>query len=285
MLALFVPDRPDYMDSRRGLKDKVALLTGAAGDIGSATATRLCSDGCIVVLTDLASKSDDLRRLRERLLESNPPARILTIPADVTEEDDVKKLISQTVTKFGKIDFLFNNAGIQGPFAPTDKYPSDAFAQIMKINVHGVFLCLKYASEAMIASGNGGVIVNTASLAGLVGPTNMVAYASSKHAVVGMTKSAAKDLARHGIRVCAIAPGILEGKMWDSQVKGQARCRAPAESEDEMIRSQATSMLNGTPMKRLGRLDEVSSVVSFLFSDDASYMTGTITNIDGGRFT
>ena len=205
----------------------------------------------------------------------------LVIHCDVTKPDEVQTFVSQAVSKFGKIDFLFNNAGVQGRFKPTNAYPEDDFSQVLKVNVEGVFLCLKYMSQAMIKTG-GGVIVNTASLAGMVGPPNMLAYSASKHAVVGMTKTAAKDLASHNIRVCAISPGLVEGKMWDKQATGQAHCQ---ESDEEpcSVDEVKAKMLTGTPLKRVGRLDEIASVVAFLFSDDASYLTGTIIPIDGGR--
>ena len=131
---------------------------------------------------------------------------------------------ARTYSSTGPISCLFNNAGIQGQLAPVQIQNSEMFQKVIEVNVVGVFLCLKHVSVSMVSSG-GGVIVNTASVAGMLGPRNMAAYAASKHAVVGLTKTAAKDLARHGVRVCAVAPGLLEGRMWGTTVEGQARCK------------------------------------------------------------
>lgn len=127
------------------------------------------------------------------------------------------------ITNAGPIDCFFNNAGIQGYLAPIQEQSTEMFQNVIDVNILGVFLGLKYVSSAMAVSG-GGVIVNTASLAGLLGPRYMAPYAASKHAVIGLTKSAAKDLGPYGVRVCAIAPGLLEGCMWTTQVEGRIRC-------------------------------------------------------------
>jgi NAD(P)-dependent dehydrogenase (short-subunit alcohol dehydrogenase family) len=162
------------------------------------------------------------------------------------------------------------------------------FRKVVEVNVVGAFHGLKCVSAAMTDSG-GGVIVNTASLAGMVGPRYMAAYAASKHAVIGLTKTAAKDLAPFGVRVCAVSPGLLEGRMWGSQVEGKARCDvlvATGEnrnaSENEKKETEKC-LLAGTPLGRLGRLSEVAQAVLFLCSDDASYLTGTVLAVDGGR--
>lgn len=259
------------------LCSKTAVVTGAAGDIGRASAVRMARDGCNVVLVDLPGT--DLESVAKEVESRGSTA--LPVHADVTKQDEVQAFVSQAVSRFGRINFLFNNAGVQGCFKPVNDYPEEDFSKVIKVNVEGVFLCLKYTSRAMIKTG-GGVIVNTASLAGMVGPPNMLAYCASKYAVVGMTKSAAKDLAPHNIRVCAISPGLVEGKMWDSQVAGQAQCQG-SEGEAVNFDDMKERLLSGTPLKRLGRLDEIASVVAFLFSDDASYLTGTIIPIDGGR--
>lgn len=261
----------------RRLSGRTAIVTGAAGDIGRASVVRLAREGCNVVLVDLPGT--DMERVCKEVESSG--SQVLVVHSDVTKPDEVQNFVSQSVSRFGKIDFLFNNAGVQGDFRPVNAYPEDDFSQVIKVNVEGAFLCLKYTSQAMIKTG-GGVIVNTASLAGMVGPPNMLAYSASKHAVIGMTKTAAKDLASHNVRVCAIAPGLVEGKMWDSQAIGQADCQERA-GEPCSVDDIKVKMLTGTPLKRVGRLDEIASVVAFLFSDDASYLTGTIIPIDGGR--
>ena len=199
---------------------------------------------------------------------------------------------------------------------------SEIFRKVIEVNIVGAFLCLKHVSMSMASSG-GGVIVNTASLAGMLGARNMAAYTASKHAVIGLTKTAAKDLARHGVRVCAVSPGLLEGRMWGTQVEGQARCKLlvttgmvrsewpsmhvlqalagvprlmslsnhklhlpsgeDREVSEEERKEMEEQMLAGTPLGRLGRLSEVAQAVLFLCSEDASYLTGTVLPVDGGR--
>ena len=266
---------------------KVALVTGAAGDIGGAAAKRFSNEGATVILVDLPLMKDVLKTKCVELKQQGAFDAFF-VTADVTKEDEVVKMVASAREKAGHIDYFFNNAGIQGELCPLTEQRDKEFQSVMNVNIYGVFLCMKYVSQAMVADGVGGVIVNTASLAGLLGPANMTAYTASKFAVVGMTKTASKDLARHGIRVCAIAPGILEGRMWNSQVKGNAACRKRLRGDTTEVTAleigeQEERMINGTPLKRLGQLSEVASVVAFLCSEDASYLTGVTLPIDGGR--
>ena len=275
-----------HVDVRR-FKDKTVVITGAAGDIGGSTASAFASEGAIVFLVDLPRTEDILKQKCEELQKYGAES-VAYITADVTNAEDVEKIVKSVTERVGHIDVFFNNAGIQGTLKPIHEQNDGEFSNVLNVNAYGVFLGMKYAAKSMIDSGRGGVIVNTASLAGLLGPANMAAYAASKFAVVGMTKTAAKDLAIHKIRVCAIAPGILEGKMWSTQVRGNALCRKlnqgdNGEVTEDELRMQEARMIDGTPMKRLGKLSEVASVVTFLSSEDASYLTGTIIPIDGGR--
>ena len=270
-------------------QNKVVVITGAAGDIGGATATAFAQEGANVILVDLPHTEDVLKQ-KCVTLRKEGAINTLFILANITIGDDVKKMVQHTMNKFGRVDYFFNNAGVQGDLLPVHEQQEKNFELVMKVNIYGVFLGMKHIAKAMKESGQGGVIVNTASLAGFQGPPNMVAYSASKFAVIGMTKTASKDLAPFGIRVCAIAPGLLEGRLWDTQVKGQALCRKQlkfnADSSDVTeaeLKEQEERMLSGTPMKRLGKLSEVASVVTFLCSDAASYLTGTTILIDGGR--
>ena len=269
---------------------KTVLITGAAGDIGSATATAFAKQGATLILADLPSKQDELEKKCSELEALGTVNNSFYITVDMTSAEDVKKMTKFAIEKSPKdqIDCFFNNAGIQGALRPLHEQGDDSFLKVMHVNAYGVFLGMKYVGTAMKNSGGGGVIVNTASLAGLLGPPDMAAYAASKFAVVGMTKTGAKDFAPYGIRVCAIAPGILEGKMWDSQIKGRTECRkrlAGDETEVSEVELKSTEqrMIDGTPLKRLGRLSEVASVVTFLCSSDASYLTGIVIPVDGGR--
>jgi len=270
-----------------GIEGKSVLITGAAGDIGGATATAFACKGATVILVDLPSTHDQLEKKCKELMAKGARKAVFKT-ADVTRVEDVEQMTEFAVANAGRIDCFFNNAGVQGEFQPLHKQSNESFRKVMNVNIYGAFLGMKYVSQAMIESGGGGVIVNTASLAGIIGPPNMGAYTASKHAVVGMTKTAAKDLAPHHIRVCAISPGILEGKMWYSQVKGQAECRKRLAGDNtdvttEELKEMEQRKIDGTPMKRLGQLSEVASVVVFLCSDEASYLTGTVVPIDGGR--
>ena len=267
--------------------DKVVVITGAAGDIGGTTATAFAREGATLVLVDLPQLENVLKE-KSKILKSEGASSVLHVTADVTKQEDVQRMVEYTIQKTGKINCLFNNAGIQGELRPLYEQMDEVFQRVININVFGAFLVMKYISKAMMETGQKGVIVNTSSLAGLVGPGNMAAYAASKFAVVGMTKTAAKDLAPYGIRVCAVAPGILEGKMWGTQINGNAECRKHLLGDEspvteEEIHQQEQRMINDTPLRRLGRLSEVASVVLFLCSDEASYLTGVTLPIDGGK--
>ena len=273
--------------SNGSFANKCVLITGGAGDIGSNVALAFSEEGAKVVLVDLPQTEAALEEKCRTLV--NAGAELATyITGDVTDAEDVKKVVEETVKHVGSIDVFFNNAGVQGSLRPLTDQDDKGFKKVLDVNIYGVFLGMKYVSKAMVELNNGGVIVNTASVAGLVGPANMSAYAASKFAVVGMTKSAAKDLARHGIRVCAIAPGILEGKMWDTQVYGNVECRKLIEGDPSPItkaelEDQEARMIGTNPIQRLGKMSEVAAVVKFLCSDDASYLTGVVVPIDGGR--
>lgn len=202
---------------------KTIVITGAAGDIGEATAEAFAREGASVVLVDLPVMEGRLQKQASTLARMGA-SKVLVAGRDVTNAADVQQMVETVMKTCGKIDFFFNNAGIQGELKPIYEQREATFKRVLDVNVYGVFLCLKLVSQAMIESQTKGVIINASSLAGMCGPPNMAAYAASKHAVIGLTKVAARDLAAHGIRVCAVSPGLLEGKMWSTQVKGQAEC-------------------------------------------------------------
>ena len=235
---------------------KVAVVTGAAGGIGRATALRLASEGARIVAVDVnpSELDETLAVVRDAGSEGLP------VRADVTDAADVERYVTEATTHFGGVDFLFNNAGIEGAYAPLTEYPEATFRPVLDVNVVGVWLGMKYAGPAMRERG-GGSIVNVASTAGLGGTPNLVAYGASKHAVIGMTKTAAVELAPE-TRVNAICPGGVRN------------------GQDEAFVERLTRLI---PMGRMARRDEYRAAVVFLCSDASSYMTGSHLVMDGGR--
>lgn len=257
--------------------EKNILITGGAGDIGKATAQRFAANGAGVALLDL--NETKMADVVQELKQYNVP--VGAFHCDVTLPDSVAKAFSQAVAQFGRIHYIFNNAGYQGVFAKTDDYPKDDFQKVIDINVVGVFHVLKASAQHLRDSG-GGVIVNMASHAGVDGPPNMLAYAASKFAVIGMTQTAAKDLAPYGIRVNSLSPSLIgPGMMWTRQTELQAAVGSQYFDADPKIVEQ--QMINSVPLRRLGRLEEVANGVAFLMSDEASYITGFNLDITGGQ--
>ncbi|MCF7914598.1 MAG: SDR family oxidoreductase [Spirochaetaceae bacterium] len=252
------------------------LITGGAGDIGFSVARRFSSAGAHIILTDL--KEDKLQERQQEIIDAGGSADIYI--ADVTDSSSIHSMVKAIELKGMKIDFLFNNAGYQGDFKKTFEYPEDDFRMVMEINLIGAFNVLKIVSAHMVRTG-GGAIVNTASMAGVDGPPNMIAYGASKFAVIGMTESAAKDLAPYNIRVNSIAPAFMgPGYMWDRQVEMQAKADSQYFDKDPEVVAQ--QMIDSVPMRRYGDLSEIPGTVSFLMGKDASYITGVNIPISGG---
>lgn len=257
--------------------DKTILVTGGAGDIGKAVAHRFATNRANIALADidqakLAAVVCDLRA---------HGSGIEAYTCDVTDSRQVEAMVAATIARFGRIDYLFNNAGYQGLFVKTPDYPEDDFRKVIDINVLGVFNVLKTVSRHMREAG-GGAIVNTASCAGIIGPANMLAYAASKFAVIGITKTASKDLAPYHIRVNAISPALIgPGFMWTRQTELQAAADSQYFDHDPKVVEQ--QMIASVPMRRLGSLEEVANGVAFLLSDEASYLTGMNLEVTGGQ--
>ena len=255
---------------------KTILITGGAGDIGKATAHRFAANGAGIALLDL--NEPKMANVAEELKSYNVP--VSTFCCDVTASD-VGKAFTDAVKQLERIDYVFNNAGYQGVFAKTDEYPEDDFQKVININVVGVFHILKAAAQHLRDAG-GGAIVNMASYAGVIGPPNMLAYSASKFAVIGMTQTAAKDLAPYGIRVNALSPALIgPGFMWTRQTELQAAVGSQYFDADPKVVEQ--QMINSVPMRRLGSLAEVANGVTFLMSDEASYITGFNLEVTGGQ--
>ncbi len=264
-----------------GLDGRVALITGAGGDIGMAVARRLAAAGARLALLDLPARHDQLVQCEAECRELNAEVVVERVGCDVTDEAGVVAAVDRVSESLGVPDTVFNNAGYQGLFANTTDYPVDDFRAVLEVNVTGVFLVLQACASALRAAGTSGSIVNTASMAGVGGPPNMVAYAASKSAVIGMTKSAAADLAADSIRVNAISPAFIgPGAMWTRQVELQAE--VPSQYYPDDASAVAEAMIGAVPLRRYGTLDEVASGALFLLSDDASYLTGFNLEIAGG---
>jgi NAD(P)-dependent dehydrogenase (short-subunit alcohol dehydrogenase family) len=238
------------------------LVTGAAGDIGSAIAAELARRGHEVVLADHPDVIDRLDGLDAEC-----------VAFDVTDEVAVRA----AVEGLGPLGGLVNNAGYQGVFTSIDRYPLEDARRVLDVNVLGVMTVLSVVAQSMA----GGSIVNIASMAGVSGAPNMPAYSASKAAVIGLTKAAAKDLAPRGIRVNAVSPAFIgPGRMWETQVARQAEAGSQYYATDpEQVAGQMIGMV---PLRRYGSAHEVASVVAFLLSYDASYVTGVNLEVSGG---
>lgn len=261
------------------LAGRTALVTGAAGNIGRAVAVKLAAEGAVVIAADHERAVDGLAETVELCEEASSiddgGARAVTF--DVTDRGAVTAAMAAEPTP----DLVFNNAGYQGRFCNILDADGEDFAKVMAVNVTGVFNVLQVTAAALRAEGRSGSIVNSASMAGVSGAPNMGAYSTSKAAVIGLTKSAAKDLAPFGIRVNAISPGFIgPGVMWDTQVAAQAAVPSPYYADDPA--EVAEQMVGMVPLGRVGSLEEVADVTYFLLSDLSSFLTGTNTEISGG---
>lgn len=264
----------------------VALITGAAGNIGRAVALALARTGVRPALADQESALDGLHEtatLCRRAAEENgrPDPSPLIVAFDVTDDAAVDSAVDEVVSQAGVPTMLFNNAGYQGHFANISDYDRADMRRVLAVNVAGVFSVLRATARVMRDGDRGGAVVNMASMAGVSGAPNMAAYSASKAAVIGLTRSAAKDLAPFGIRVNSVSPGFIgPGAMWDRQVELQASVSSPYYADT--VEEVAAQMIGMVPLGRFGSLDEVASAVVFLLSDASSYVNGVNLEISGG---
>jgi NAD(P)-dependent dehydrogenase (short-subunit alcohol dehydrogenase family) len=246
------------------LDGKVALVTGGASGIGRATALAFAREGAKLVIADMNEEGG--QQTVHTITENGGDATFVRV--DVSNATAVEAMISKTVETYGRLDCAHNNAGILGtPFIPMTDYTEDEWNRIMNVNLKGVWLCMKYEIPQMLQQG-GGVIVNTASGAGLVGSASFPIYDASKHGVVGLTKSAALQYAKQGIRANCVCPGVIRTPMAQQGIEAN-----PQFEEGAITRN---------PSGRFGNPEEVAEAVVWLCSDAASFVTGHAMSVDGG---
>ena len=253
------------------MKNKVIIITGAGMGLGYAAAKELASKGATLVLVDYNEKS--LADAKSEISKEFPGVKIITVVADVSKEDAVKKYVDETVKAFGRVDGLYNNAGIEGKQASITEYDVNVFKKVIDINLMGVYYGLRYVIPVMQKQ-QYGRIVNVASVGGIRGVLNQMPYVASKHAVSGMTKNAALEYGRDGILTNAIAPGAILTPMVAEAFK-QVNPADPKAAETEYAQRN--------PTKRLGQPQEVAKLVAFLLSDENGYVSGQTIAIDGGE--
>lgn len=272
------------------LEGKVALVTGAGRreGLGEGIARRLLLEGCKVVLTDIGhdrgeqmpvtavGTDEELAKVAADLVESTG-GECVPMALDVLEEAQIKEVIAATVERFGKLDILVNNAGIGYLMKPIVELEADQWDAVLGVNLRGSFLCIKHAARQMIAQGDGGRIVNIASQAAKSGVPHAVAYCSSKHGMVGLTRVAAIELGQHQINVNAVCPNHVTTGL------GAWQNKYYAEVQGKSVEQYLSDMRARIPMGRTGRPDDMAAMTAYLCSDDAAYVTGEAINISGGE--
>ena len=255
------------------LEGKVAVITGATGGIGSAAARLFAEEGARVALVDL-----DEAALQEAVRSIGEEKASYTV-ADVTQPEQTQAYINAAVDRWGGIDVLLANAGIEGTLSPITDYPVDVFDRVMAVNVRGVWLGIKYVVPVMTGRGGGSIVI-TSSTAGIGGSAEMSAYTTSKHAVIGLMRTAALEGAPSGIRVNTVNPAPIETRMMRSIEDMRV---AALDDSKVTVEVAKQSFADRIPLQRYGNPEEVARMMLFLASDDSSYCTGGVYMVDGGR--
>jgi NAD(P)-dependent dehydrogenase (short-subunit alcohol dehydrogenase family) len=254
------------------LTGKVALITGGSGGIGRAAARLFAEEGARLLLVDLdESQLDDV-------LAGLPSGTASSVVADTTQPDQVQQFVQTAVDRYGTIDIFLANAGIEGHVRPIPEYPVDVFDRVMAVNVRGVWLGLKYVIPVMTQRGGGSIVI-TSSTAGIRGSAGLSAYVTSKHAVIGLMRTAAMECARLGIRVNTVNPAPIETRMMRSLEELLAGDVGGGSESLERIKEK---MAAGIPLGRYGEPEEVARMMLFLASDESSFCTGGVYMVDGG---
>jgi NAD(P)-dependent dehydrogenase (short-subunit alcohol dehydrogenase family) len=251
------------MNNALDFSGKVALITGAAAGMGLATAQAFADAGAAVVLADF--KEDAVKSAAQKFVASGH--RALAVRCDVNDESQVAAMVDHTVAVFGRIDAAFNNAGVMAHIAPIADSTREDWDRVIAINLRGVWSCMKHELRQMERQGNG-AIVNNASVGALTGNPGIASYIASKHGVVGLTRTAALEYVKHGIRVNAVNPGLIDTQIARDVVNGDEQAYA--------------DLAKHVPIGRPGRPEEIGSVVLWLCSPGASYVIGHALTVDGG---
>lgn len=251
------------MNNPLDFSGKVALVTGAAAGMGLATANAFAEAGAAVALADY--KEEAVRAAAERLISAGHKA--IAIGCDVSDDAQVAAMVDRTLAEFGRLDAAFNNAGVMAHLAPTAESTRVEWDRVIGVNLRGVWSCMKYELQQMAKQGSG-AIVNNASVGALGGNPGISSYIASKHGVIGLTRTAALEYVRQGIRVNAVNPGLIDTQVGRDVFKG-----------DESVYAEATSSV---PMGRAGRPEEIAAAVLWLCSTGASYVAGQALTVDGG---
>jgi NAD(P)-dependent dehydrogenase (short-subunit alcohol dehydrogenase family) len=248
------------MSNSRRFIGKVAFVTGAASGIGRATAVAFAAEGARVAILDRTEAA-----LHEAAQAAgNAGGEVLTLACDVSKPEEVEAAVTRTVERFGRLDIAFNNAGVENKAAPVAEIELEEWDRILDINLRGTFVCMKHELAQMVRQG-GGVVVNTSSGAGIRGVAGGAAYAASKHAIIGLTRSAALDYAKSNIRVNAVLPGNIETPMMDRFTGGDIQKAIDLE-----------------PVGRLGKPEEIADAVLWMSADLGAFVTGASISVDGG---
>jgi NAD(P)-dependent dehydrogenase (short-subunit alcohol dehydrogenase family) len=255
------------------LTGKVALITGGAGGIGQAAARQFTAEGASVVLIDREEAA------LQEIVSSIGEDKASFVVADVTQADQTENYVKSAIERWGGIDIYLANAGIEGAVSPIPDYPGDMFDQVIAVNVKGVWLGLKYVIPAMRERGGGSIVI-TSSTAGIGGTAGMSAYTTSKHAVIGLMRTAALECAPMGIRVNTVNPAPIETRMMRSLEEMRV---AAADSTEVTVERTKQAYSARIPLQRYGDPQEVAKMMLFLASDDSSYCTGGVYMVDGGR--
>src|SRR4051812_16283617 len=253
------------MNESKGFDEKVAFVTGAASGIGRAAALAFAREGVSVVVADLSERGN---QGTARMIEEQG-GQALAVRCDVTRSEDVEAALAKVATTFGRLDFAFNNAGVEPRKpTPTAEYEEEEWSRLIDTNLRSVFLCMKHEIPLILKQG-GGAIVNTSSGAGVIGIKGSPAYTAAKHGVIGLTRAAALDYAAQNIRINAICPGYIDTPMMDRFTGGTPEGRAKVIAEE--------------PVGRMGKPEEIAAAVVWLCSDVAAFVIGHAMVIDGGQ--